>query len=141
MPRREVVPVVPEVVPERPEIPVRFSKKNGFLERLRVGTTNEVLERVPGTTSPRPGESDEERGEYRVVSFSMYEQDIADLRAKVAKLRERGLSWMSMSALVRIALRRFDIDHLAPPTKRETALEARVAVLERELAAARTKPP
>lgn len=40
----------------------------------------------------------------------MYKADIAQLRAKVAELKRRGVPRMSMSRLIRIALAQIDVD-------------------------------
>lgn len=47
---------------------------------------------------------------YKIICISMYTEDIAELDAKVAELKRRGLTKMSKSELIRIALRALDID-------------------------------
>jgi hypothetical protein len=47
---------------------------------------------------------------YEVICISMYKADMAQLRAKVAELKRRGVPRMSMSRLIRIALAQIDVD-------------------------------
>lgn len=54
---------------------------------------------------------------YKVVCISMYKRDVEQLKAKVAELKRRGLTKMSMSQLIRIALARIDLDTI---TRSET---------------------
>jgi hypothetical protein len=50
---------------------------------------------------------------YKVICISMYTRDLDDLGAKVAELKRRGLTKMSKSELIRVALQRLDIAALA----------------------------
>jgi hypothetical protein len=47
---------------------------------------------------------------YKVVCISIYTSDLADLDAKVEALKARGLTKMSRSQLIRLAVGRLDID-------------------------------
>lgn len=47
---------------------------------------------------------------YKIVCISLYTSDIEDLDAKVDELKRRGLTKMSRSQLIRIALRRLNLD-------------------------------
>ena len=51
---------------------------------------------------------------YKVVCISLYTHDIEALDAKVQELKRRGLTKMSKSQLIRIALSQIDIDKLSP---------------------------
>jgi hypothetical protein len=56
------------------------------------------------TKTPHPGES------WIVVCISTYPEDLAELDAKVEQLKARGHRKANRSALIRLALERFDID-------------------------------
>lgn len=47
---------------------------------------------------------------YKVLCISMYTRDIEQLEQKVAELQRRGLTKMSKSQLIRIALAKLDLD-------------------------------
>ena len=52
---------------------------------------------------------------YKVVCISLYTQDIENLEAKVAELKRRGHTKANKSQLIRMALRKLDIDDLPLP--------------------------
>lgn len=54
---------------------------------------------------------------YKTVCISMYTADVDGLDAKVAELRRRGLSRMSKSQLIRIALEQLDLDRVETITR------------------------
>lgn len=52
---------------------------------------------------------------YKVICISMYNEDIAELEAKVAEMKKRGYTKANKSQLIRYALSQVDIDNLPPP--------------------------
>lgn len=50
---------------------------------------------------------------HTVISISIYNEDLQDLDDKVAALKRRGISSMSRSALIRIAVGDVDVEQLA----------------------------
>lgn len=49
---------------------------------------------------------------YRVVCISLYRDDLLDLDAKVRRLKDRGQTFASRSALIRYALRQLDVERV-----------------------------
>ena len=49
------------------------------------------------------------------IQVSLYEDDLKSARKKVRVLQRRGYKKMSFSRLVRIALRRLNLDDISPP--------------------------
>lgn len=49
---------------------------------------------------------------YKVICISMYTRDIGLMEEKVAELRRRGLTKMSKSELIRIALSQLDLERV-----------------------------
>lgn len=64
---------------------------------------------------------------YRVVSISLYDDDIAQIDAKVADLRARGYRRASRSVLIRIAIALLDTRNVEPPGQIPTAITSRPA--------------
>jgi hypothetical protein len=52
---------------------------------------------------------------YKVICISMYTQDLAELDAKVAELKQRGWTKANKSHLIRLALAQLDLDKLPTP--------------------------
>jgi hypothetical protein len=61
---------------------------------------------APDVEQPTPAAT------YKVVAFSIYVEDLEQLRSKVARLKTLGWGKASASHLVRIALRRLDDEAL-----------------------------
>jgi hypothetical protein len=64
--------------------------------------------RPQGRKSERPAK--EKPTHYKVISISLYQEDIELLEEMVAELKRRGHSKANKSQLIRIALHRLDLD-------------------------------
>ena len=54
---------------------------------------------------------------YKVICISMYTRDLDELSTKVNELKKRGMTKLSKSELIRIALDRLDLDQIQPPKR------------------------
>lgn len=51
---------------------------------------------------------------YKVISISLYQEDLDQLDLKVDELKRRGFGRANRSWLIRFALRRVDVDKISP---------------------------
>jgi hypothetical protein len=63
-----------------------------------------------GTSSRRATKGQPRPTHYKIICISMYNSDLERLDRDVAELRGRGLTQMSKSRLIRIALAQLDLD-------------------------------
>lgn len=79
-------------------------------------STDEVLEvsfyRARTTEKKRAPEKKPKPTHYKVVSISLYNEDIERLEALVAELKRRGYTKANKSQLIRFALDTVDIDQM-----------------------------
>lgn len=66
----------------------------------------------PGSRDKRP---------YKIICISMYTSDLADLEAKVAELKRRGMTRANKSWLIRQALAALDLDTIDASAERTNA--------------------
>lgn len=64
----------------------------------------------PGST--RPASTKPKPTHYKVISISLYQEDLERLEAMVAELKRRGHTKASKSQLIRIALEQLDLDRV-----------------------------
>ncbi len=68
---------------------------------------------VKAETAPAPKEKPTH---YKIMCVSMYLKDIKELEEKVAALKARGYTRANKSQLIRMALRRINVDDIEIPT-------------------------
>ncbi len=64
----------------------------------------------PGKPAPRPARRAAKPEHYKIVSISLYTEDIARLERMVQTLKRRGVYKANKSQLIRHALRRLELD-------------------------------
>ncbi len=89
------------------EFPLDDSLRDEFLGKTPGGGLV-----TAGPAAPPDGESEKSEG-YKVISISLYDEDLEYLEALVSELKRRGHRRVSKSRLVRFALRSVNIDNIA----------------------------
>ncbi len=88
--------------------------KPGAQQELRNGQVDghNLSHELPTAPMPNTPARKEKPSHYKVVSISLYLEDIARLDSLVRELKRRGFTKMNRSALIRYAIDTVDIDHL-----------------------------
>lgn len=92
-------------------------------ERARLGdnplSAEEVLDETffgPGPRDPPRAAAAPRPSHYKVISISLYQEDLARLDDMVRELKRRGHTKASRSQLIRVALGQVDLDAVPPRT-------------------------